>query len=652
LAKGSKDVITTQFNDEALLKLGLLKIDFLGLRTLTVINEACKLVRQRHKPDFDIMTLPLDDAKTFKLLQDAQAVGVFQLESSGMRDLLRKLHPTVFEDIIALIALYRPGPMGAGMLDEFVKRKHNPALIKYDHPLQEKILKETYGVILYQEQVMQIAKDLGGLTPGQADTLRKAMGKKIPEELEKQRETFMKGSKEKGIAPKIAQHVFEQIVHFGGYGFNKSHSTAYGLVAYQTAYLKANYPPEYMTALLTSEIGHSTVGREEGSKLVNFISEAEEMGIKILPPDVLHSLSSFSLEKFPDMAADAGTPQIDAIRFGLLAIKNVGEGAVDAIVDAREKGNMFKSLEDFCHHVDMRQVNKKVVESLIKSGAMDKLSPDEPLKGRPKFLLQMDMLMAHAVKLKEDAESGQEALFDLKEVSRPVVKGTGPGTVSPGGDPGWSEHELLAYEKEVLGFYLSGHPLARYQSELNLFSTHRLDKLPQASNTSVRIAGMIVSVRRLVTKARKEPYARCQFEDLHGMVDLVVFPKAYATLSQYLKSAEMVVVSGRMNRRLDEGPVEILVEDMIPLARAREQYVSELLVKMITPGLEDSVLEDLRKTLERHPGRCLVCLEVQTPPKGTVIVETDLRVKPSEQLFQEIEQRLGRESWQIIKVGR
>ena len=651
LAKGAKDVVTTQFNDEALLKLGLLKMDFLGLRTLTVIDEAVKLIRKRHRPDFDITQVPLDDAKTFKLLQEAQAVGVFQLESSGMRDLLRKLHPTTFEDIIALISLYRPGPMGAGMLDEFVKRKHNPKLIKYDHPLLEPILKETYGIILYQEQVMRIGKELGGLTPGQADTLRKAMGKKIPEELEKQRESFMKGAREKTIPSKTAQRVFEQIVHFGGYGFNKSHSTAYGLVAYQTAYLKANYPPEYMTALLTSEIGHSAVGKEEGSKLVNFISEAEEMGIKILPPDVQHSLSSFSLEVFP-ATPHPDVPTIDAVRFGLLAIKNVGSGAVESIVEARGKGGRFASLEDFCHRVDLRPVNKKVLESLIKSGALDSLSAEEPVRSRSTFISEMDALMSHSARLKEDSQSGQESLFDLKEISRPVVKSEPDGSkTAPAA--AWSEHELLGFEKEVLGFYLSGHPLARYQSELNLFSTHSLDKLPATGNAAVRLAGMIGSVRRLVTKAKKEPYGRCQFEDLHGMVDLVIFPRAYAGgISQYLHPGEMVVVTGRLNRRLDEGPLEILVEDMVPLAKAREQYVSELLLRMITPGLEDVVLEDLRKTLERYPGRCRVCLEVRTPPKGTVIVETDLSVKPTEALFQEIERQLGRESWQITRGGR
>ena len=297
-------------------------------------------------------------------------------------------------------------------------------------------------------------------------------------------------------------------------------------------------------------------------------------------------------------------------------------------------------------------MNKKVLESLIKSGALDSLSAEEPVRSRSTFISEMDALMSHSARLKEDSQSGQESLFDLKEISRPVVKSEPDGSkTAPAA--AWSEHELLGFEKEVLGFYLSGHPLARYQSELNLFSTHSLDKLPATGNAAVRLAGMIGSVRRLVTKAKKEPYGRCQFEDLHGMVDLVIFPRAYAGgISQYLHPGEMVVVTGRLNRRLDEGPLEILVEDMVPLAKAREQYVSELLLRMITPGLEDVVLEDLRKTLERYPGRCRVCLEVRTPPKGTVIVETDLSVKPTEALFQEIERQLGRESWRITRVGR
>jgi DNA polymerase III subunit alpha len=659
LAKGAKDVITTQFNDEALLKMGLLKMDFLGLRTLTVIDQASRLIRERHRPDFDVKALPLDDAATFKLLQEARSVGVFQLESGGMRDLLRKLHPSVFEEIIALIALYRPGPMGAGMLDEFVKRKHNAATIKYDHPILEPILKETYGIILYQEQAMQISRDFAGFPPGQADILRKAMAKKIPEELEKLRGQFMEGAKAKGIKDRIAHQVYEQIVTFGGYGFNKSHSTAYGLVSYQTAYLKANYPLEFMTALLTSEIGHSAIGREEESKLVGFLSEAGAMDIQVRPPDVQKSYSAFTVED-------------DAIRFGLLAVKNVGAGSVDSIVQSRTDGGTFKSVEDFCRRVDLRQANRKVLESLAKAGAFDPLSAEPPNQFRPKILAQLDDLMARAAKIREEAERGQNSLFGWHEMSPqknsppPLWGRTEVGGSSPPSSPspikgegsmvdarsGWSEHELLANEKEVLGFYLSGHPLARFQGELRLFSSHNLGKLP-SSGSAVRIAGMLANVRRLVTKAKKEPYARCRFEDLEGEVDLIIFPKAYAAgASRYLKPSEMVVVTGKVNRRAEDGTAEILAEELVPLAQAREQYVSELLVRLSAPGVEEKALEDLKETLARYPGRCRVCVEVNTPPKGSLIVETDLTVKPSSALLEEIEKRLGHESWKITKVGR
>jgi DNA polymerase-3 subunit alpha len=693
LAKGSKDVITTQYDGDGLSKLGLLKMDFLGLRTLTVIQHACRLIRERHKPDFDIATIPLDDAPTFKLLQDAKAIGVFQLESSGMRDLLRKLHPTVFEDIIALIALYRPGPMGAGMLDLFVQRKHNPAMIKYDHPVLEPILKETYGVILYQEQVMKISMEMGGFTPGQADGLRKAMGKKIPEEIEKQRDAFMKGAVAQGIPEKIANQTFEQIVFFGGYGFNKSHSTAYGLVSYQTAFLKANYPVEYMAATLTSEIGHSAIGKEEDSKLVNFLMETESMGIRVLPPSVQKSFSDFTIEDVEApapasaalaTAAAAAAPATGngngtatngyngadrrsrgrsrgeikhqaAIRFGLLAVKNVGTGAVDSIVETRGKEGEFRTFEEFCQRVDLRQTNRKVLESLIKAGAFDSLMTEPPKQSRAALMDMLEGVMARSVKIREEAQMGQSSLFGWDEMaaaSAPAKPSLTP--VVPSLTKGWAEHELLAAEKEVLGFYLSGHPLARFQAELKLFSTHQLDKLPTGSNAAIRIAGMISSVRRMVTKAKKEPYARCRFEDLQGEIDMVVFPRAYASgISQHLKPSEMVVVTGKISRR-DEGggAPELLVEDLVPLSQAREKYVCEFIVRVNPSALAEQSLQELKGALAQFPGQCQMCFEVETNPGSVIVIETDILVKPSAAMFLELEKRLGHESWRITRIGR
>lgn len=648
LARGAKDVITTQYNDEALLKLGMLKMDFLGLRTLSVIDHCCRYIRERHRPDFDIRAVPLDDAPTFKLLQDAKAIGVFQLESSGMRDLLRRLKPAVFEEIIALIALYRPGPMGAGMLDEFVKRKFNPSSIKYDHPVLEPILKETYGIILYQEQAMQISRAFAGFTPGEADVLRKAMSKKIPEEIEKLRGKFIDGAKAQGIKEKTAQTVFEQIVTFGGYGFNKSHSTAYGLVSYQTAYLKANFPVEFMAASLTSEIGHSAIGKEEDSKIVVFLNETESMGIRVLPPDVQTSEGRFSIEPAE------GKP---AIRFGLLAVKNVGEGAVESIIEARRRDGPFKSFEEFCQRIDLRQANRKVLESLVKAGAFDAFSKQPPKAARAHWLLELDLVMERSASLRQDADAGQHSLFGWDALSatakaRSAVPLGGSSVPEPGsGRPLWSDQELLACEKEVLGFYLSGHPLARFQAELRQFSTHRLTNLP-SSGTTVRLAGMISSVRRMVTKAKKEPYARCRFEDLEGEIDVVVFPKAYAGgIAVHLKPSEMVVLTGKVNRRMEEAGAEILVEDLVPMAVAREKYVSEI-VFQLSGAVDSNRLEEMKQAFSRFPGQCRVCFELETGSEGRVVVETDFRVKPSAALLQEIERQLGPECWRMTRVGR
>ena len=424
LSRGSKsDVYTTQYDGEVLPKLGLLKVDFLGLRTLSIIDDAVKFVRLRKDPKFDIDALPMDDQKTFDLLRSAKALAVFQLDSQGMRDLLFRIKPTDFNDIISLIALFRPGPMQSGMLDLFVERKHGQKKVAYDHPLLETILKDTYGCIVFQEQVMEVSKKLADFTPGQADGLRKAMGKKIPEELEKMRDTFVKGAHNHKIAPKLANKIYDQLVQFGGYGFNKSHSAAYGLVAYQTAFLKANYPLEFMTAVATSEIGHSSVGAvDKENKLVTYLDEAKRMGLKVLPPDVQRSQAKFSIE------GD------DSIRFGLVAVKNVGEGAVEAVLAARKDGP-FKDLNDFCARVDMKAANKKAMESMIKSGALDCLQPGVTVNvGRGRLLAQMEDAVDRQARLREDLLRGQGQLFGLDAaaaVPPPAASGGGSAAALP-----------------------------------------------------------------------------------------------------------------------------------------------------------------------------------------------------------------------------
>jgi len=647
LAKGSRNVVTTQFNDESLLKLGLLKIDFLGLRTLTVIRNACDLVRKRHKPDLDIETIPMEDETTFKFLVDAKTVGVFQLESSGMRDLLRKLKPTNLTDIVALISLYRPGPMRSGMLDEFVSRKHAKSKVRYDHKLLEPILGETYGIIVYQEQVMQVARALAGFTPGQADTLRKAMGKKIPEELERYKDTFVEGAKEKGIEKAVATKIYELMAHFGGYGFNKSHATAYGLIAYQTAFLKANYPVEYMCAVLTSEIGRSNLGsKEEDSRLVIYLREAGDMGLTILPPDIQKSVAVFSVEDnaVPQKAelgrggiAQNGSPVPGpAIRFGLLAVKNVGEGAVESIMVARAKDGPFRSLEDFCSRVDTRQVNRKVVESLVKAGAFDGFG-DEAARTRAGLMNVSEEALTIGSRIKADLEFQQGSLFSQSDLGRPEPKPTLDfSKVEP-----WHDHALLANEKEVLGLYFSGHPLSRYLKEISAYTTHTLGKLPESG--IVRVAGIILNVRRVTTKSG-QGMARFKIEDIDDEIECLVFPKSLTPeVSQVLVPHELVVVKGRVQQRLDTR--EIIVENVTPLKDARLRMAQGIDVHFSAVGMEEVLLSKLKKVFEAHPGVCQVNFLMTTPQHGKVVLKTQYRVKPSDDLLEKLEGMLGRSCW-------
>ncbi|MDD5476520.1 MAG: DNA polymerase III subunit alpha, partial [Syntrophales bacterium] len=387
LFKTGDDQITTGYSMGLLEKIGLLKVDFLGLKTLTVVDETLKLIKKTRGIELKADELPLDDANTYKLLASSHTVGVFQVESSGMRDLLKKLIPEHFEDLIALLALYRPGPIGSGMLDDFMKRKHGLTPIKYEHPKLEPILKETYGIMVYQEQIMQIASALAGFSLAQADILRKAMGKKIPEVMEKQRSNFVRGCVKNSIKEATATKIFDLIEYFSGYGFNKSHSTAYAIVSYNTAFLKANYPVEFMTALLTSE-------RDNTDKIVMYVNEAQQMGLKVLPPDINESDVLFKVE------------DPTSIRFGLLAIKNVGRGAAESIVEARQKAK-FKSLEDLCTRIDLRLANRKVLESLIKCGALDCLGA-----ARARMFANLETMLERAQKIQKEKSSGQLSFFD------------------------------------------------------------------------------------------------------------------------------------------------------------------------------------------------------------------------------------------------
>jgi len=617
LAKSSKNVVTTQYEDAALIRLGLLKIDFLGLRTLTVIDEALKLINKRAKEaPKEPSDIPLDDRKTYKLLAQAKSAGVFQLESAGMRDLLRKLKPTEFSDIIALVALYRPGPIGSGMVDEFVARKHKRAKINYEHSLLEPILKDTYGVILYQEDVMRITTELAGFTPEQADVLRQAMGKKIPTEIERQRENFVKGAGKKEISSGKANRTFDAMVKFGGYGFNKSHASAYALLAYQTAWLKANYPLEYMTVLLSSEM-------ENTDKIVEYISECHQMGITVLPPSVEKSFSEFRIEN-------------GNVRFGLLAIKNVGHGAIDSIVSARESGEAFTSLCDFCVRVDSRLVNRRAVESLIKAGCFDSLG-----QPRAQLFKGLDLVLEKALRVQKERLSGQTSFMDLVDSTLGEAEELPPSKE-------WQENKLLAYEKEVLGFYVTGHPLAKFAEEMNSYVSHSIDKLYESKTESqVSIGGIIGSLNKKKTK-KGQLMAIFKLEDLTGMVEVIVFPEAYENrIGKYLHRDEMVIVKGRLNWR-EEKP-RIVASEVIPFSRAKELLIHQMTLKLSTAGLEEDTLKKLKELFIKNQGNCRVNFNLSAPRNRIVNISSKTQVKLSDQLLEEVKRLLGKDSIQLSR---
>ena len=611
LFKTGDGQVSTGYAMASLEKIGLLKMDFLGLRTLTVIQEALKIINKVNNIDLKIEEVPIDDNKTFKLFSKAETMGIFQLESSGMRDLLKKLKPQKFEDIVALVALYRPGPIGSGMLDDFMKRKHKEIEVRYDHRLLEPILKETYGIIVYQEQVMMIVSSLAGFSLAQADILRRAIGKKTPEIMEQYKKAFIEGASKNKIDRRIAEKIFNLIEHFAGYGFNKSHSAAYAMISCRTAYLKANYPVEFMTALLTSE-------KDNTDKIVEYIDEAELMGLKILPPDVNESFANFTM---------VGK---DSIRFGLGAVKNVGQTAIDSIIETRKTKGSFKTLYEFCERTDSRLVNKKVMESLIKCGAFDSLG----FKRSQMFaMLQRAMDMANTIQ--KERSMGQMLLFsDQAE----VVNNEVPNIKE------WPEGQLLHFEKEILGFYITGHPLARYEKLLQEYSTADSSKLKELGDgAKIRFGGIINKVKNTVTKRTGDKMAIMMMEDLEGVVEVLVFPSSYKNVSKYVQPNLAVFVEGRLNLREDRP--KIIVEDIVPIDEARPRFTKKLTVNIVSIGLENNILEDVKKIFQRHKGNIPVYLSVSTKKNGSynIVVDKDLFVSPTNDLVAELEELIGRD---------
>ncbi|MBU4376205.1 MAG: DNA polymerase III subunit alpha [Candidatus Omnitrophica bacterium] len=622
LFKMGEGQITTGYPMTSLEKIGLLKMDFLGLRTLTVIDEALKIIKKIRNIDIDIAAIPLDDEATYRLLANANSAGVFQLESSGMRDLLRKFNPEKFEDLIAILALFRPGPMGSGMLDDFIERKHGKIEIKYDHPSLEPILKDTYGIIVFQEQVMRIASTLAGFTLAQADSLRRAMSKKTPEIMTETRKHFLDGCVKKGINARTADKIFNLIEYFAGYGFNKSHSAAYAMISYRTAYLKANYPVEFMTALLTSE-------KDNTDKIALYIDEAERLGIKVLPPDVNESFSKFTVvsDKSPDQKYDK------AICFGLSAVKNAGHHAIDSIITMREKEGEFKSLYHFCEHIDSRAVNRKVIESLIKCGAFDSFKLH-----RSQLVAILDKAMEVAGGIQKDRQNGQFSFFDTFENEDNFKKSFQdiPDIKE------WPESQLLAFEKEMLGFYITKHPLARFEKILRIYGNANVMSLgTKRDGENIFIGGILNTVKLTTTKKTGERMAIAKLEDLTGIVEVLVFPRSYTKIGKHIKADNMLFINGRLSLREEEP--KIIAEEATPIEEVQEKKTKALSIKLITSGLNKKALESLKLILSNHKGEIPAYIHFQTPANKRVAlaIGADFRVKPSAELINEIEELLG-----------
>lgn len=610
--KGSKDETLTQYDMKHTEMTGLIKFDFLGLKTLTVIDKTLKHIKADIGKDVDIDAIPMDDVKTYSLLCRGDALGVFQLESAGMRELLVKLAPEQFTDLIALVALYRPGPLDSGMVDDFVETKHGRATANYPLPQIKSVLEETYGVIVYQEQVMKIANILANYSLGDADILRRAMGKKIPEVMDNERIKFMAGAKENGIPEDKAKYIFDLMAKFAGYGFNKSHSAAYALISYQTAYLKAHYPAQFMAALLSCDMNNT-------DKVVRYISECKDHKIEILPPDINESFKDFTVID-------------DRIRFGLAAVKNVGGSALDSIIEEREEGGLYSSLSDFCARVDSRRVNSRVIESLIKSGAFDSLGCK-----RSQLMASVDKAMEQAKAIQRDRQSGQMSLFAVAPESHPseTTAITMPDIAE------WDEKTRLAYEKETVGFYITGHPLDNTIDEIKTIVTNDIPGLTEATDEqAVRIGGLIKTCRRLKSK-KGDPMAFITVEDALESVEVIVFPETYSRCHEILSSTEPVIVEGYVQK--DERGAKIIAETILSLSEAREKYTELVKIQLESEHVTRQRLNALKKVLYQFHGNTPLLLTLHFAGKGEVDIDVikDLTIRPCRELSDKVEETLG-----------
>jgi DNA polymerase-3 subunit alpha len=613
LLRLEEDVYVTQYDMDGVKHLGLLKIDLLGLKTLTVLDATRTLVRQTRGIEIDYQRIPLDDLKTFALFTEGRTDGIFQFESSGMRDALRKLKPDNLEDLIALNALYRPGPME--QIDPYIRRRRGLEPPVYEVPELEPILKQTYGIVVYQEQVIQIVHNLAGYTMANADDFRRSMGKKISEIMARERETFVAGAVKNGIGKANAERIFGFLEKFAGYGFNRSHSAAYALLAYWTAYLKTHHPVEFMAALLTSEMTSQ-------DKMAEYVNECRKIKVPVLAPDVNASRTDFSVDK-----------ETGSIRFGLAAVKNVGRSATEAIVAEREKGGAYRSLYDFCDRVQGGALNKKVLESLIKCGAFDSTGAK-----REQLLMALGNALEGGARRQADREKGQEVMFAAASGSEeplPEVDET-------------LERNYLGYEKELLGCYVSGHPLAAYEEELKIFATASLkpDKLNESNGSGpIRIAGVVSRVKSGLTKLKKEPFLRFQVEDLEGAIEVLAWPEVVRKSGGHVSNGAILMLTGTLQNQ-EEGRPTMIARDMMPLEEARVRLTRAVHLNITTAGTEAGMLDTLRKISALSPGDAALYLHFKTMHHGEAILEASqsLKVRPTREMIEQLKGLLGDEN--------
>ncbi|MCC6157228.1 MAG: DNA polymerase III subunit alpha [Deltaproteobacteria bacterium] len=614
LMRDKDGYVMTQWDKNDVEKSGLIKFDFLGLKTLTIIDKALALIKSTRGVEIDIDEIAMDDAKTFDLLSQGLTTGVFQLESRGMKELLLRIAPRTIDEIVALVALYRPGPIGSGMIDTFIASKKGEQAVVYELPMLEEYLRETYGMMVYQEQVMQVANAVAGFSLGQSDLMRRAMSKKDKNKMVTFSEKFLKGAAEREVPAAKAEKIWDQMEKFAEYGFNKSHSAAYGVVAYQTAWLKANYPIEFMAELLTLDAGDT-------DKLHTMVNEVREMGLEILPPDINHSVLDFMVED-------------GRIRYGLAGIKGIGEGAIEAIVGARAKAGSFRSISHLMEHLDTQTVNRRVLESLVRAGAFDELEPN-----RARLFMGLDTVMERASREARDRASGQVSLFgSATPASAAPVESTLPEA------PPWSDQEKLDHEKLAFGFFLTGHPLRQYAKIIRKYTTHTCESLREITASVAATVGVIVTER----KFRDTPRGRMailEVEDLTGSFEAIVYSEPCAKYESLIKSDEPLLMKGRAEAPEDRGP-KIFVEEVTPLASAQRSLGDELHIRLASERMSEGAVDMLKRIVTNAKrGRCRPVLRVALPGVGDAVLRLPphLGVEPSDELIADIEQLLGRD---------